>query len=147
MPDFDPTATVLNSYSTVKMPDGQEVLMQKLAGGAWVTVSERLEQSITERFAHTDMKPHDWKEKSGTDNVTLKQEKRNIDHFIKMGSTTHKHLHAHLIEIIGSPERILEIGKLDNPIKDPSIRRNVVKMIEALNCSPWNEVLVILNKA
>lgn len=141
--------TIQNSYTIVKMPDGSEVLMQKMSDGKWVTVDERLEhtQSLTDRFASTNstLKPHDWKQPS-SDNVHLKQGAvRDINYFIKIGSTTHMHLHAHLIEILGDPDRILANKTLERKINDPSIRRNITKMIEALNCQPWNDVLKIMN--
>jgi hypothetical protein len=145
----DATQTIQNSYSVVKMPDGSEVLMQKMSDGKWVTVDERLEhsQSLTDRFASTNstLKPHDWKPPS-SGNVHLKSGAvRDINYFIKSGSTTHMHLHAHLIEVLGDPNIILQAKTLDRKINDPSIRRNITKMIEALNCHPWNDVLKIMD--
>jgi hypothetical protein len=146
---MDASQTIQNSYSLVKMPDGTDALMQKMSDGTWATVNERLIQgeSLTDRFANTKstLKPHDWI-KPSSENVHLKNAAdRDINYFIRSGSSTHAHLHAHLIEILGDPERILANKTLERKINDPSIRRNVTKMIEALNCQPWNSVLKIMD--
>lgn len=138
--------TIAGTYFT--MPDGQ--LMEKLSNGEWVSVEKRLKEaevSITERFKDTETVPNEWQPPSSP-NVTRKKE-RNISDIIQV-SSTHRHLHAHLIEILGSPTEIIKNGRLPETIKkktvnDYHIKRSVEQIIKALNCEPWNTVLKIMN--
>jgi hypothetical protein len=138
--------TIAGTYFT--MPDGQ--LLEKLSNGEWVSVANRIkqaEQSITERFKGTDTVPSEWTPATSV-NVTRKKV-RVIEDVIKV-SSTHRHLHAHLIEIMGSPTEIIKNGKLPETIKkktvnDYHIKRSVEQIIKALDCEPWNSVLKIMN--
>lgn len=138
--------TIAGTYFT--MPDGQ--LLELLSNGEWVSVEKRVknaEKSITERFQDTETIPSEWHPPSSS-NVTRKKE-RNIEDIIKV-SSTHRHLHAHLIEILGSPTEIIKNNRLPETIKkktvnDYHIKRSVEQIIKALNCEPWNTVLKIMN--
>jgi hypothetical protein len=139
-------STLMGEYFT--MPDGQ--VLQKMSNGEWVSIEKRLkdaEVSITDRFAGTDTVPSDWAGPK-SENVTRKK-LRHIDDVIKI-SKTHAHLHAHLIEILGSPTEIIRNKELRRTIKqktinDYHIRRSAEQIIKALNCEPWNTVLQIMN--
>jgi hypothetical protein len=132
--------TIQGSYTVTTMPDGQTVLMQKLSDGKWVRVEERLaEPSLSDRFKGTQTVPNDWTEPKSS-NLVRNKGNKNIENLIKV-SSTHRHLHAHLIEILGSPTEIIKNKKLNKEIKDPSIHRMVDKMLESLGeYTPWNEV-------
>lgn len=130
------------------MPDGE--IYQKMSDGRWVSINDRLaeaEKSITERFKDTKTVPADWKQ---PEESSLKIKKsRNIEDIIKV-SSTHRHLHAHLIEILGSPTEIIKNKALNKTINkkdlnDYHIKRSVEKIITALDCEPWNSVLKIIN--
>lgn len=148
MSNREAAETIIGTYFT--MPDGQ--LMEKLSNGEWVSVEKRIkaaEVSITELFKDTETIPSEWNPPSST-NITRKKQ-RNIEDIIKV-SSTHRHLHAHLIEILGSPTEIIKNGKLPETIKkktvnDYHIKRSVEQIIKALNCEPWNSVLNIMNGA
>lgn len=139
----NPKETVLGQY--VVMPDGQ--LYQKMVDGSWIPSKERIssaESSITERFKDTVTVPNDWRPE--TDGAISR---KHIDHLIKI-SPTHRHIHAHLIEMLGSPTDIIKNNKLPNRndgknIKSvPTLHRTAIKLIEALNCEPWNSVMPYL---
>lgn len=139
------TETILGQYVT--MPDGQ--VLQKMSNGEWINIEKRLQEaevSITERFKDTETTPNNWTPPSSP-NITRKKE-RHIDDLISV-SSTHRHLHAHLIEMLGSPTEIIKNGKLtpsikEKTIKDYHIKRSAEQIIKALNCEPWNTVLKIM---
>jgi len=138
--------TLLGHYHT--MPDGQ--IYQQMSDGRWVNTEDRIkeaEKSITERFKDTATVPADWVE---PEESSLKLKKsRNIEDLIKV-SSTHRHLHAHLIEVLGCPTDIIKNKKLNETVykrtvNDYHIKRSVEKIITALDVEPWNTVLKIIN--
>jgi hypothetical protein len=140
--------TLMGQYYT--MPDGQ--VMQKMSDGRWVSVVERVKQaenSITERFKDTETTPNDWNPQTVANGIDGRKRGRNIEDLIKW-SPTHKHLHAHLIEMLGSPTEIIKNGKMNRTvdgktIMDYHIKRSAEQIIRAINCEPWNTVLEIMN--
>lgn len=142
--------TIMGQYYT--MPDGQ--VMQKLSNGKWVSTVERLEaaeKSITERFEDTTTVPSNWNPQTVVKGINDKPRKeRNIEDLIKY-STTHRHLHAYLIERLGSPTEIIKNKALPkstmgSTVKTyPMLEKDIRKVIEALHCEPWNTVLKIMD--
>jgi hypothetical protein len=140
--------TIKDSYVVKTMPDGQEVLMEKLTDGSWVTVDSRIKaqtetEKFDERFKNTDTVPANWNPQTS---ARLKPKKPDFKLLLET-SPTHIHLHAHLIEILGQPEDIVKNGRLFKTVTDPSIRRNVTVMIRSLNADNciWDDVLKIMN--
>lgn len=138
--------TLQGSYTLVKMPDGSEVLMHKLANGEWVTTKERAEKSLTDSFKGTETVPNNWKPH---DSSNLVKKTKNIEDLIRV-SPVHRHLHAHLIEMLGIPEEIVKNGKLNETIKgktikDYTFKRHVEQTIKAIDAEPWLSVLKIIN--
>jgi hypothetical protein len=149
---IDANETIVGNYFT--MPDGQ--VMQKMTDGKWISVADRVAEqvkSIDDMFNDTTTIPTPW-EPPSSPNVFHKPTSgngRNIEDLITV-STTHKHLHAHLIEILGSPTEIIRQGKLHETISkktvnDYHVRRSAEQIIKALNCEPWNSVLKIMTNS
>ena len=145
MTDKQQDQTIQGQYHV--MPDGQ--VLQKMTDGNWIPTEDRLkqaEQSITEQFKDTTTIPNNWTQPTSENLVRKKH--RNIEDLIK-NSSTHRHLHAHLIEMLGSPTEIIKNHALNESIKgkiinDYHIKRSAEQIIKALNCEPWNTVLKIM---
>ena len=131
--------TIVGSYSTVKMPDGTDKLVEKLSDGSWAFVDDRLKQQaeFDARFADTTTVPNDWKPAT------------EIQQLIKSHKiSTKDHLKAHLVEVFGCPTDIIEKG-LD-PAKRASLNRNTMEkatlliIMKSIDDSQWNQVAKII---
>jgi hypothetical protein len=142
------TETIVSSYFT--MPDGQ--VMQKMSDGSWVSVEERIkeaESKFTERFKDTETVPNDWNPKTEINGLGKRKRVKHIEDIIKY-SSTHRHLHGHLIEMLGQPTDIIKNKRLNRTVDgktilDYHIKRSAEQIIISLDCEPWNTVLRIMN--
>jgi hypothetical protein len=140
--------TIAGGYFT--MPDGQ--VMQKMSDGKWVSVQDRLdsaEKSITERFKGTETIPNEWHPHSSPNIFKNTKHDRTIEYLITV-SPTHRHLHQHLIEMVGCPTDIIKNNGLLKNCEGKTLRsapatlRTAEKIMESLNCEPWNTVLKVI---
>lgn len=136
--------TIPGTYSLVKMPDGSEVMMHKLADGQWVTTAERARSDTTEfmgRFIGTDFVPA---EHAPQTKGALRGPAEPGAH-----TQTRNRIEAYLVEILGDPALILYSDPLAmtraRAVKArPQEMRHVLGLITILNHPEWNKVGVVL---
>lgn len=123
--------TVHGQYHLAIMPDGAEVMMEKLSNGDWVPVKTRLEEDKTWADTATVPAPHEPRTEGA---LTLDQEKLLVN-----ATRTRDHCQAYLVEVFGHrPMHELYTGELPKLL--PGIKRHVLGLIKTLNMPSWNRV-------